>query len=210
MTLTVGTLLKEKLPGGGVRYHRVTRIVAAADDVFLFEASEKPKDSTGKPVRFGLRWLEGQMCGGSRKRFSVVKDHIRLATMKLPDDQLSDEVKASRDARWKLIRPFFGPWCDEKGVMQPGRESELYERKTFAKVVREIAGKGNLSETAARKLFAHVWNFGCDQSACISLHERCGAPGKDRIGMGFKVMPLYINQPSPSRSARRVSAAVST
>ncbi|MCA8287321.1 hypothetical protein [Burkholderia vietnamiensis] len=185
MTLTVGTLLKEKLAGGGVLYHRVTRIDAAADEVFLFEASEK-MDSTGKPVRFGLRWLESRMTEGRRKRFCVVKDHIRLATMKLQDHQLSDEVRASRDVRWELIKPFWGPWCNEKGNTQPSREPELYERGAFAKVVREIAFKGKLSESAVRKLFAHVWNFGCDRNACISLHERCGASGKQRIGAAVK------------------------
>ncbi len=186
MALTVGTLLKEKLPGGGARYHRVTRIVAAADDVFLFEASEKPRDSTGKPVRFGLRWLESRMGDGRRKRFCIVKDHIRLATMKLREDELSDEVKAARDVRWELLKPFWEPWRDAEGGTQPSREPELYERKTFAKVVREVALKGGLSETAARKLFAHVWNFGCDQNACITLHERRGGPGKDRTGADVK------------------------
>lgn len=185
-----GKLLEGRLDGKTNKLYRIVLLEPHAGLAHLLEVERNViHHSTRVPL--AARFEQ------ARATLHLVAECIRLPDMSWIDSELSDETRASRDARFSLIQP----------LVEPSVVGRLMIRRQRAELLGRRARDTGVSVVQLRRLLTRYWWFGCDANALIELRSRRGAPGQPRqvVGKAKRGRPNAMVLERPSTRLRGVN-----
>ena len=99
-------------------------------------------------------------------RLIEVEPDLRLIS---PDEDYLNKYKASRDAKWNII----------KGIVC--QEPEIYISEKRGKLVSEIKDRTGKSKKVIYELLRKYWFYGKTKNGLLNNYFDCGAPGQERL-----------------------------